>query len=658
MSDGVKIRRLVMFRHGVAYVERGGPVAGSLELSFKHEEMNDVLKSLSVSVAKGSGRVELVAFEAPHDPAEVLAKCNFVLTPTEAGRGVLESLKGRTVEVDVSGRLVVGQLLGLEESQDAHGAIRRQLVLRTDGDMISLVELSAAEVNLRLCEAQSRSNLAFLVDRIRAASAGANRSVRVVLAGEVEDLRVSYVIPVSVWRVSYRLVHEADETLLVAWGIVHNPVDEDIDGIELVLTTGQPVSFVFDLYRAKRVKRTVLEETRQPTVDLRPVEPPAEPQPPAPAARPTKAGLGQRLEPASDPLDAGSGEAPAVAPSPKAAMVDAIVAAAQAAAGGPPRGELFAYRVETPISLKRGGSAMVPLARAKVDAQHCRIWRDRGGANPDMVFRFDNDSSIVLEEGPVVIYENGSYVGEAMMSYCARGAEVQLPFARDMAVRCRRDSSTCREVVGVRIANETVVEEQREKLEHKLRAESDHGSDVEVVFELPKSPGRKRDKSGPEPVEETDAFWRYKVNVPGHGAAQLKVTELRRVRRKIPYQSLSGTQLRRWMEDSHIDSETFGVLAGMLQGWEQAAELDAERAVIDDERKLSFQRQTKISEQLAVLRDAGEEGQLRLRYVGELGDEQDKVRELEDEISRLREAARHLRESAERRLDALKRSSR
>ena len=145
--------------------------------------------------------------------------------------------------------------------------------------------------------------------------------------------------------------------------------------------------------------------------------------------------------------------------------------------------------------------------------------------------------------------------------------------------------------------------------------------------------------------------------MPGGGAAQLKVTELRRVRRKIPYQSLSASQLRRWMEDSHVDMETFGVLSGLLQGWEQAAELDAERALIGEVRSASFQRQTKITEQLAVLRDAGEEGQLRLRYVGELGDEQDKVRELEDEIGRLRETARHLRESAERRLESLCRAA-
>src|SRR6185436_16161770 len=73
--------------------------------------------------------------------------------------------------------------------------------------------------------------------------------------------RVSYVIPAPIWRVSYRLVRDEGATLLLVMGIVHNPVDEDLDDIALTLTTGQPVSFVIDLYNPKKVRRTVVEET-------------------------------------------------------------------------------------------------------------------------------------------------------------------------------------------------------------------------------------------------------------------------------------------------------------------------------------------------------------------------------------------------------------
>jgi hypothetical protein len=46
----------------------------------------------------------------------------------------------------------------------------------------------------------------------------------------------------------------------MAWAIVHNPVDRDLTDVQLVLTTGQPVSFVIDLYVPRHVTRTVVQE--------------------------------------------------------------------------------------------------------------------------------------------------------------------------------------------------------------------------------------------------------------------------------------------------------------------------------------------------------------------------------------------------------------
>jgi hypothetical protein len=52
-------------------------------------------------------------------------------------------------------------------------------------------------------EEPSRDDLDYLIDRSRAANAGENRTVRVQVTGAAEDLRVSYVVPAPVWRVSY-----------------------------------------------------------------------------------------------------------------------------------------------------------------------------------------------------------------------------------------------------------------------------------------------------------------------------------------------------------------------------------------------------------------------------------------------------------------------
>src|SRR5690606_29453615 len=104
------------------------------------------------------------------------------------------------------------------------------------------------------------ADLAFFVDRSRAATAGESRTIRLDVRGRADDLRVSYIVPAPTWRVTYRFARAGDETLLMAWAIVHNPADEDLEDVQLTLTTGQPVSFVIDLYNPKNVRRAVVEE--------------------------------------------------------------------------------------------------------------------------------------------------------------------------------------------------------------------------------------------------------------------------------------------------------------------------------------------------------------------------------------------------------------
>ena len=68
--------------------------------------------------------------------------------------------------------------------------------------------------------------------------------MRVAVNGRADRLDVSYVLAAPVWRISYRLVQSGDSVTLIAMGIVHNPVDEDLTGTSnWTLTTGQPVSF-------------------------------------------------------------------------------------------------------------------------------------------------------------------------------------------------------------------------------------------------------------------------------------------------------------------------------------------------------------------------------------------------------------------------------
>ncbi|MEE6167921.1 MULTISPECIES: hypothetical protein [unclassified Mycolicibacterium] len=605
MSTRPAVDRLVMYKHGVAYVSRSGPVDGDLELTFRRDDMKDVLKSLTVDITGGQASVGTIAFDTPSDPRTELAGRNLLLEPGGALLGLIEALRGRVVEVSCGDRRHRGEVIGVDES----GENRRLLVLRTEAGAVSLVDLAETD-RVDLIEDPSRADLAYLIDRSRAATAGQDCQVAVQIRGSAQQARVSYIVPAPMWRVSYRLVRDGDTLVLAAMGIVHNPVDEDLTDISLTLTTGQPISFDIDLYHGRKVRRAVVEEPERVAV-----------------AKATRAGAAM----------------PVAAPAGMAMAGSSFGAYADAAADveTSDSGEHFEYRLTTPVSLKRGGAAMVPLAVTPVDGVRRElVWRDGAPPAPDVMLAFTNSTGVVLEEGPAVIYEQDSYAGEAMVPFTARDAKVRLAFAKDLAVRCRSKSTADKVTARVRLGADAVVEEQRFEKRYTLRAENDHDEAVDVIFELPRV--REHTVAPLDGVADidTDGRWhRVRVSVPGHQTVDATVLETWPVYTEIDYRQLSPRQLEQWLAGRSLDAATIDELSGVLQRWEHADRLDAERARLEAGRTDDYAAQSRIAEQLKVLGSDGPEGELRRRQVDQLEQLQNQVNGLDTQIRSLRQDA-------------------
>ncbi len=334
-------------------------------------------------------------------------------------------------------------------------------------------------------------------------------------------------------------------------------------------------------------------------------------------------------------------------------MADSFGAAASGASVGVERGELFEYRVASRISIRRGGSAMVPLAVTRVPAKRERIWRSGAGPNPDIALSFTNATGLVLEEGPAVLYDEGVYAGESMLPYSARGVPVKMAFAKDLSVRVKQQTIMSTVTVSVRLDPQGVIEEQRQEAEHTVEAENDHDEEVELIAELPKVPGRSLSDDSPAPREETASYRRFAFAIPAHKKASLVVREVWPVHRRVGFDSLGAAQLEKWLRGKYLGDATIAALSGVLARWQRARELEEQKKRVLAARDQAYAKQSKISEQLGVLKDTGPEGDLRLRYVKELEAEQDKVNAAEAEANRLQEEIDAERRAAQAELAAL-----
>jgi len=640
MNVAPKLRRLVLFKHGIAYLERSGPAEGPFDLRFRSEEMNDVLKSLTAYVVAGDARIGAISFESADDPAETLVARNLLAPQGESLIGLVLAIRGRRVKAD-DGAVREGEVLGLETTQLESGATRQRLVLREPDGAIATVELGSLR-RLQLCDPSSVADLDLLVDKSRAMTAGDSRVVTVALIGRAEDVRVAYIVPAPTWRVSYRVALEKDgPARLLAWAIIHNPADEDVEDAELVLTTGQPISFEIDLYKPKRLQRTVVEEQARVASAPRRMESAMAPPLPARAMA--------MMAPASAPASYGApGGGPQGFGPPPGAMGDSFQQIAAGAAHLEQRGELFEYRVADPVSLKRGGSAMVPIITSALDVTRDRIWRMGDPPPPDLVASFENTSGAVLEEGPAVVYEGGGYAGEAMIPYSARGGRVRFAYAKDLGVRCTSSTTARDSMVGVRLLDSTMVEDQLREFTHSLRIESDHDEEVKVLVEMANLPSRRLRKG--VPVETGAKMYRFAVTIPPHGVAETTVVEGQPTARSVAYGGLDVHQIARWLDGKFLDEQIATSLREIVAMEDEGRLLDQGR---EHQTKLRLERHDEIqrlAHQLSVLAQQGPEGHLRLRYAEQMEAAQRAVGEAEGEIRSLEKHAEKKRAEARARL--------
>jgi hypothetical protein len=465
--------------------------------------------------------------------------------------------------------------------------------------------------------------------------------VRIDLDGTVEDLRVAYTIPAPMWRVSYRVIALDDVVTLMAWAIIHNPADEDLSDVMLTLTTGQPVSFVTELYEPRRVARARLEEADRAVAAPRKLgralrKASTDGMPPPQMAAPAPMQLNEYSAPAPR-----GGAAMGALSETTIAVDDGF--AAQVESGD--RAEHFEYRVGRPVTLRRGGSAMVPILSAKVKTARERIWRDGQGPAPDIVLRFDNTTDAVLEEGPSVIYDEGSYGGEAMVPYSARGSEVRLAFARDLAVRCSRTVENSVRLDAIRIQGLVAWERHERRDEHTLMVENDHDEPIVVIFEVPKRVGHDV-VEGLRPVEETAGYFRFAVESAPRATTKATFVERWVYDYRLDLERLDAHRLKSWFSADKLDPATGGALRGVMETWQEAADLERASKDHANEMDALAAQAHSFKEQLGVLRADGEEGALRMRWVHELSAIVERQKHLYEEQQRLHAKAVELRARA------------
>jgi len=637
------VTHMTLYKHGVGFFQRRAQFEGQeVALSFRTEEMNDVLKSLT-AIDWGAGKVLGLEYATPQSDEERLKGCSIRLSDRQSLRDLLMALRGRSVRLLLDQQEQhEGLMVGLDEvSGEQPLATTLVSLLLAESREVRAIPLGRVQ-GVDVLDDEAATDLRFFLET--ALGQEEHRQVTVRLTPGEHDLSVSYVAPAPTWRVSYRIVAESEsdedeaKTLLLGWGIFDNKLEEDLEGISLALVAGMPISFIYDLYEPFTPKRPVIHEEGR--VAAGPVE--------YGQVMAVKAPRGAMREMASmagimnDPVDPRV-PMPSLESVRESTLVEMV---------GEDLGELFQYAIATPVTVGRGQSAMVPIVSANLKHRKDLLYNgSKMPEHPVATLRMNNDSGLTLERGPATVLDDGHYAGEAMLPFTADGAEIVVGYAVELGAKVREDRGSSRETHGLRIEKRVLLVEEWDIRWIEYSVLNSTNETLTVLIEHPRLARFELFETS-EPKEQTQEHRRFEVEASAGEEVVLRVQERKLVRRREALHRRSVRELRGFLKLGLLDHRNERALGELLALWHKIAGHENRLEELEKERAKIFKAQDQIQGNMKALDKMGKEGQLRASYVDKLEASEGHLQKLAKEEVSLQAEIKNLEQRAEAKLQA------
>ena len=636
------VREVILFKHGVGFFSRSGDLkAGeSARLDFKAGDMNDVLKSLTVE-EKGGGKVVGLRYDSSEPLDQKLGQFSFKVGDGVPVSSVLDQMKGSRLEVRLGGDVVTGLIVS---GREGGNPMREQVLLLLDSGEMKTVDVSAA-TGIRFVDAAVQRQFSDYLKVVAQARSKDKRSVYIDSTGPTgaRSLVANYMIPSPVWKSSYRLLFTDAEPTLEGWAIVDNTTDEDWTNVALALVSGRPISFISELYapqyRQRQVANLADDANVAPVVYESEMQSLAKAAPFAPA--PGVAG--------AMPRRAYAASSPVMAEMSSIAVSDSTVAVS---AAGREVGELFEYRFGTPVTVKKGESAMLPFLQQKLNSRKILIYQESQGVNPRNAAELSNSTGKALDGGPITVYDGGTYAGEALMETLKAGDKRMISYALDQGTRITTNLNSTSSNIQQISARRGIVTTKYSMQESKVYTV--RNIDAKAKTLILEHPIRQNYKLvDAKPTETTTTAYRFELKLAP------KVETTFTVKEEYPYyettqvSNMNSDQLAEFIRGRAIGDSGKRQLQGIADRKRQIAELDSQISGVESEINDTTRDQDRMRQNISSLNSvSGQQDQVQ-RYAKQLSDGEGRLATLRDQQRDARKKKQGLEREAAGLIDKL-----
>jgi hypothetical protein len=647
------VREVILYKHGVGFFERSGELkpGETARLDFKAGDMNDVLKSLTITDRDG-GKIGGVRYDASESLDKRLEDFPFALGQQATLVAFLDQLKGAQLEIRLGPETVSGTIAGARMAQlsdkgqsDKGQAVERETVtLLTDAGELRTIDLSAATA-VKLLDPKQQALLKDYLTVLNNARSKDRRSVYIdSLGATARELVASYMTPAAVWKSSYRLLFTStssttQEPTLEGWAIVDNTSGEDWDNVKLSVVSGRPISFISQLYPPRYVQR--------PTAELaedRPVGPqvfqggiagalggfaPAPTAPPNPTMASPKAGGG-----------GGGGRGGAGAINGRAFTEGVSLASVDqssfsSVASGQDVGELFEYSFASPVTVKMGESAMLPFLQQHVGARKLLIYSESMGLHPMNAAEVSNSTGKTLDGGPITVYDAGAYAGEALVETLKAGDKRLISYGVDLGMRLSTKwDTTSNAVREIHLRRGTLTTRNAVQETKTYTIKNVDAQAKTLVIEHAERSGYKL--LNQTPSEKTANAYRFEVKVAASAEQTFAVAEERVYDQTISLSSAAPDVLATWIQNKALSDAGRRQLEQIAQKKSDIAANDDALAQTQADQRDASQDQERVRKNIQSLNAvAGQQDQVQ-QYARQLAVTESRLATLRDNESALK----------------------
>jgi len=644
------LKRVVLSTSGLGQFTHGGPVTGatSIDLAVRLDQVDDILKSLTVFDAVGSvGTVSLPGRE-PLD--QLFRDLPFDRRALASPAELLGALVGSEVEIKgpVEAR---GRILSVDEETTQlpgeRGTLtRHRLSLVTDRGVVQAVLEDVTAI--AFTDPQTRAQIDRALGGLTENRAKDRRQLSIGLRGAGNrEVAVGYVVAAPIWKTGWRLVlpkeggDKPGKARLQGWAVLENLTGGDWTDVDLTLVSGNPVALTQPLYSSVYGER---EEIPLAGTSAPPISPPV-PRAAMKKATASPAAMGGMQQRAQSARPTG---APPAAPGAAADMAAPVAGGATAEAEE--ASTQLLYHFPAPVTLPTGHTLMVPFVDREIAVE--RVWLYQPAIHPRRPFaavRVKNDGETGLPPGIVTAFEvagdgTTTHVGDALLPLMPRASQKFVTFALDSKTEIRReDKGVRRTVLGTAVDGKlTTSIKSRRILTYEVSAPADEDRDVLVEEDRPAGWTPAADAGE---VETTPTKLRWHVKATKGETAKAEVALERTDQQTVTLSTLAAedilARVRGLNNEGPALKEAVARLAEVVADITKAK---ARKGEIDTERKKIAEDQERIRQNLA---SAGQSSDLGRRYLDMLRQQEDRLAELAKTDKGLDETIAQKRSAAE-----------